>query len=67
MESKREMAVRHVLEARRIVAQQKALIERMRASGLDTSDAELLLNSFSRSLAVFQNDLKAIEADLAHE
>jgi len=62
MEIKRDMALRHVLEGRRIVARQKALIERMRASGLDISDAESLLNSFIRSLAVFEDDLRVAGA-----
>jgi len=63
MASKREMAARHVLEGRRIVAGQKALIERMRASGADTNDAESLLNSFIGSLAIFEDDLRAAEAE----
>src|SRR5262249_24973298 len=59
MESKREMALRHVLEGRRIVARQKALIETMRVRGLDTNDAESLLNSFIGSLTIFEDDLRA--------
>ena len=62
MESKDEIALRHVLEGRRIVARQKALIERMRTTGLDTNDAESLLNSFIGSLAIFEDDLSAAKA-----
>jgi hypothetical protein len=35
----------------------------MRASGADTNDAESLLNSFIGSLAIFEDDLRAAEAE----
>jgi len=63
MESKREMAIRHVLEGRRIVARQNALIEKLRVSGLDTNDAKSLLNSFIGSLMIFEDDLRAAQAE----
>jgi len=63
MESKREMAIRHVLEGRRIVARQKALIEKLRVSGLDTNDAKSVLNSFIGSLMIFEDDLRAAQAE----
>jgi hypothetical protein len=39
-----------VLEARRIVQQQKGLIVRLRAAGADTSSAEMTLRFFERNL-----------------
>jgi hypothetical protein len=43
-----------VLEARRIVQQQKGLIVRLRAAGADTSSAEMTLRFFERNLKHFQ-------------
>jgi hypothetical protein len=43
-----------VLEARRIVQQQKGLIVRLRATGVDTSNAEMMLRFFERNLKRFQ-------------
>jgi hypothetical protein len=39
-----------VLEARRIVQQQKGLIVRLRAAGADTSNAQLTLSLLERNL-----------------
>ena len=43
-----------VLEARRIVQQQKGLIVRPRAAGADTSSAEMTLRLFERNERRFQ-------------
>ena len=43
-----------VLEARRIVQQQKGLIVRLRAAGADTSSAEMTLRFFERNERRFQ-------------
>jgi hypothetical protein len=42
-----------VLEARRIVQQQKGLIVRLRAAGADTTNAELMLRFFENNLRRF--------------
>ena len=43
-----------VLEARRIVQEQKGLIIRLRGTGADTSSAEMTLRFFGRNLRRFQ-------------
>ena len=43
-------AARRVAVAQRIVAEQKALIDRLRAAQRDTADAERLLRSFEDQL-----------------
>ncbi len=48
------MAVRHVAEARRMVAEQQERIARLRAAGASTRDAE-------QSLDVFQSTLSLLE------
>ena len=56
-ETQLELAQRHVLESRKIIEQQKRLIERRKKSGLDTTSAEALLRSFESSLEIFERDL----------
>jgi hypothetical protein len=43
-----------VLEARRIVQQQKGLIVRLRSARVDTTNAELMLQFFENNLRRFQ-------------
>jgi hypothetical protein len=43
-----------VLEARRIVQQQKGLIVRLRSARVDTTNAELMLRFFENNLRRFQ-------------
>ena len=43
-----------VLEARRIVQEQKGLFIRLRGTGADTSSAEMTLRFFERNLRRFQ-------------
>jgi hypothetical protein len=43
-----------VLEARRIVQQQKGLIVRLRAAGAETSNAAMTLRYFEKNLRHFQ-------------
>jgi hypothetical protein len=57
------VATRHVLEGRVIMARQKRLIERQKRNGFDSSVSENLLRTFESSLATFQDDLAAIEAE----
>ena len=47
-------ATRLVVEGRRIVWQQKGLIARLRAAGLDTLDAERTLRVLEENLKIFQ-------------
>jgi hypothetical protein len=51
-----------VLEARRIVQQQKGLIVRLRAAGVDTSDAELILRLLQRNLRRFEEHRNSLNA-----
>ena len=46
----------HVTETRRIVERQKAIIERKKRLGLDTSLSEDLLKTFERTLTAFEDD-----------
>jgi hypothetical protein len=43
-----------VLEARRLVQQQKGLIVRLKAAGADTLNAEMTLRYFEKNLTRFQ-------------
>jgi hypothetical protein len=51
-----------VLEARRIVQQQKGLIVRLRAAGADTSSAEMTLRFFEKNLRRFQEYRELLKA-----
>ena len=62
-ESKLAQATRHVAEGRRIVAQQRERVARLKASGRDTTRSEELLDQFERTLAIFEDDLKAIQGE----
>jgi hypothetical protein len=57
-------AERHVLEARKIVERQRVSISARKEAGWDTFDGELLLDRFERALAIFENDYRAIRAEL---
>lgn len=59
-ETRREMALRHVMTGRKIVADQKARIERLRNKGEDTTSAGRLLAQYEQLLAIFENDLKRL-------
>jgi hypothetical protein len=62
MESKVEMAFRHVVQGRRIVAHQRQLVEWLALNGRDTTSAEQILDSFVRTLAIFEDDLTRLSA-----
>ena len=55
-----EQAYRHVIDGRRIIAAQRLRIERMKRNGLQTANAEALLQTFERSQALFEDDLAAL-------
>jgi hypothetical protein len=56
------LAERHVLEGRKIVARQRDLVASH--GGDDMAFAEQLLDQFERSLATFEQDYRAIRAEL---
>jgi hypothetical protein len=60
-ESPLAQAVRHAAEGRRIIVRQRALIERLRAKGHSTLEAEDTLDLFLRSQAIFEDDLHRLE------
>ena len=60
-ETRREMAVRHVLSGRKIVAAQRERVHRLRLEGKDTSEAENLLTQYKRTLAIFEDDLEKLQ------
>ena len=60
--SDREMAVRHVLQGRGIVARQRECVERLARKGLDTTEAQRTLDLFTRTLDIFEDDLRRILA-----
>jgi hypothetical protein len=57
-ESNLEQAARHVKEAKRIIASQRALIAKLGDGGHDTQLAKDLLDQFERTLAIFEADLE---------
>ena len=54
---------RHVAEGSRIVAQQRARVARLKALGCDISAAEKAALSIREYLAIFEDDLRAAEAE----
>jgi hypothetical protein len=54
-------AEEHVAEARRIVHQQKGLIVRLKAAGINTSDAERILQVLQSNLKVFEEHRDALK------
>ncbi len=62
MESKVEIAFRHVVQGRRLVARQRRLVERLALNGRDTTNAEQILDLFVRTLALFEDDLNRLSA-----
>ena len=60
-ESKRVRATRHVTEGRQVVARQRELVAIQKKAGQETFVSEGLLAQFERTLAIFEEDLRAIE------
>ncbi len=56
-EARHEMALRHVLSGRKIIAAQKELIERRRNDGKSTTEQEELLAQFEHTQSMFEDDL----------
>jgi outer membrane protein TolC len=66
-ETRLEIAKQHVAGARKIIEQQKQLIEWRKTTGLDTTGAEALLRTFERALATFEDDLAVIEVKMKRQ
>jgi hypothetical protein len=65
--SKMELALRHVIDGRRIVARQRERVERLALDGHDTTDAKRTLDIFARPLNIFEDHLRRIlEQDWNH-
>ena len=56
-----QTAARHVAEARRIVAQQRARIEWLKALGGDIADAERLLTTFVITLGSLEHHERSLQ------
>jgi len=56
-----EQATRHVRDAKRTIARQRALIAKQKEEGYDTETADSLLIQFELALAIFEDDLLAIQ------
>jgi len=56
-----EIARQHVIDGRKIVERQRALVDRLRKGGHNTQDAARTLDMFERSLAIFEEHLSIIE------
>src|SRR5262245_1021551 len=61
-ESELDLARRHVLEGRRIVAEQRVRVQQLREQDLDASDAAYDLDLFERVSAIFEEHLLVLEA-----
>jgi hypothetical protein len=61
--SKREMAFRHVIDGRRIVARQRERIEMLARNEHDATEAKRTPDLFARTLNIFEDDLRQILAD----
>jgi hypothetical protein len=59
-------ANRHVVDGRRVVERQRALIARQKARGHDTQQSEGLLAQFERSQEMFESDLAASAEHAKH-
>jgi hypothetical protein len=61
--SKKQLAFRHVIDGRRIVARQRERVERLARNGCDTTASTRTLDLFVRTLNIFEDDLREILAD----
>ena len=56
-ESPLEQARRHVAEGEQRIAEQRAIVERLRSDGYDTRDAERLLHTLEQTLELMMEHL----------
>jgi hypothetical protein len=61
--SKKQLAFRHVIDGRRIVAGQRERVEMLTRNGCDTAESARTLDLFVRMLNIFEDDLRKILAD----
>jgi hypothetical protein len=61
--SKKQLAFRHVIGGRRIVARQRERVEMLARKGCDTAGSKRTLDLFARTLDIFEDDLRRILAD----
>jgi hypothetical protein len=61
--SKKQLAFRHVMAGRRIVARQRERVEMLARNGCDTTGSTPTLDLFARTLDIFEDDLRRILAD----
>jgi hypothetical protein len=59
MDERLALAERHVVAGRKIVARQRELVERLEASGRDTSLEKKTLDLFERTLKMFEDPFEA--------
>jgi hypothetical protein len=57
---RKELAFRHVIDGRRIVARQRERVEMLARNGCDTTEAKRTLDLFARTLNIFEDDLRKI-------
>ena len=54
-------AQQHVIDGRQRIERQRALVEKQKGRGSDTTESEGLLATFHRSQSIFEDDLARIE------
>ena len=62
-ESRLQMALRHVVNGRRIITAQERRIAGLRADGRDCSSAEALLATYQTTQAIFEDELEGAYAE----
>jgi hypothetical protein len=62
-QDRHDLARKHVLAGRQVIERQRALIERIKALGLNTASHEELLVRFETSQAIFEADLVRIAGE----
>jgi hypothetical protein len=58
-----DVAWRHVHNGRRIIANHRRLVEHLRTTDRDVSEAERMLELFEPSQAIFEDHLRQLEAE----
>jgi hypothetical protein len=61
-----DLARKHVVEGRKIVARQRQIVESLRMGGRERMTAEATLDVFERALAIFEDHVRALETEAAH-
>lgn len=65
VETRLQVALRHVASAREIVVAQTALVDRLQRAGRDATEELLLLSQLKRTLATFEDNLRRIQQETA--